>query len=183
MNMEFLDIWYLTRASGVVGYFLLFMAISLGLLIQIQRQRNKSVWLWPMIHQATGNWAMYLSLFHVGILLFDNYLKLSWYELFVPFVSHYHMLSLAFGIIGLYGLVAVILSSDFRPQLGTSLWRKIHVLSPITYILVTFHGIFTGMDSTHFISQILYIGSASLVSLLAILRLSLDIPGTIMEKR
>ncbi|MGD8190418.1 hypothetical protein ACQCN2_10580 [Brevibacillus ginsengisoli] len=181
--MKFLDIWYLTRASGLVAYFLLFMAISLGLIIQIQRQRKKSVWLWPIIHQAIGNWAMYLSLFHVGILLFDNYLKLTWSELFIPFVSNYHMFPLAFGIIGLYGLVAVIISSDFRQQIGTFLWRKIHILSPLTYILVTFHGIFIGTDATHAIPQILYGGSALLVSLLAILRLSMEIPGAIVEKR
>lgn len=180
--MEGIQIWHITRASGMVAYILLTVTVIVGLYVQILRQKGASMGIYPVLHESSGHWAMYLTLFHTVILLFDSYVNLAWYDIFVPFISTYHTFSLGLGIIGLYGLVLIFLTTDFRSFFPVSFRRTVHMLSPVMYVLATFHGIFLGTDTAYTSIQAGYILSATFCGVLLTYRFTLLKPSIPLDK-
>src|SRR6478752_3456620 len=80
--------WYLSRASALVAYGMLWMSMVLGLLMT-----NKMARVWPGgptafdLHEHTSLLGLGFALFHVLILLGDHYINYSAGELLVPFGS------------------------------------------------------------------------------------------------
>lgn len=181
--IQAIQIWHVTRASGLVAYVLLTVAIIAGLYMQIGKQKGTPLGITPFIHETTAHWAMYLTIFHTVILLFDTYVDLAWYEIFVPFLSNYHTVSLGLGIMGLYGFVLLFLTTDFRSFFGAAFRRTVHLLSPIIYVVSTFHGIFLGSDTGYLPIQAMYILSAVVSCFLVICRYSFTLPSISVDKR
>lgn len=180
--MEWINTWYLTRAAGIISYLLLSLSVISGLYLQIRQQRSLRPGIWAFFHQPLGNWALYTGLFHGLILLYDRYVTFRWYELFVPFVSHYRTISLGLGILAMYGLVATIAATELRSRIGMNIWRKIHVLSPLAYVLATFHGLYLGTDSGSLYGAAVYLGSVLVVAVLLMIRFSGEERAAISQK-
>ncbi len=141
--------WYLSRASALVAYGLLWLSMAAGLLIS-----NKLARLWPGgpvafdLHQFTSLLGLAFALFHALILMGDKYINYNLAQILVPFNSTGYMpVWVGLGQIGLYLLAIVGLSFYIRKQLTQRRWRAIHYLSFLTYALALLHGIFAGTDS------------------------------------
>src|SRR5262249_24656856 len=80
--------WYLSRSSAIVGYFMLWGSMVLGLAIT-----NKLARAWPggptfaALHEHTGWLGLVLSAFHGLILLGDSYIGYSLNQILIPFAS------------------------------------------------------------------------------------------------
>lgn len=141
--------WYLSRASALAAYGLLWLSMALGLLIS-----NKLARLWPGgpaafdLHQFTSLLGLAFALFHALILMGDKYINYDLAQVLVPFNSTgYKPVWVGLGQIGFYLLAIVGLSFYIRKQLTQRRWRTIHYLSFLTYALALLHGIFAGTDS------------------------------------
>ncbi|WP_379971186.1 ferric reductase-like transmembrane domain-containing protein [Ectobacillus sp. sgz5001026] len=139
-------IWYLIRATGTVAYILLYVATIIGLYTQILKRKKRKINTWLNLHEPLSNWAFILVLAHLGFLFFDAYAKFTWTDLLIPFSTSYKPLPMALGIFSLYILTITIITTKLRKAIGIKFWRKLHVFTPIMYILVTVHSVLIGTD-------------------------------------
>jgi predicted ferric reductase len=161
--------WYLSRASALVAYGLLWLSMALGLIIT-----NKLARLWPGgpvafdLHQFASLMGLAFALFHALILMGDKYINYDLAQVLVPFSSTgYKPVWVGLGQIGFYLLAVVGLSFYVRKRLGNRTWRLIHYLSFLTFAVALLHGIFAGTDSSALGVQIFYWATgASLLFLL-----------------
>lgn len=150
--------WYLSRASAMVAYGLLWLSMALGLIIT-----NRIARVWPGgptafdLHQHASLLGLAFALFHGLILLGDQYMHYTLGQLIVPFAgAGYRPLWVGLGQIGFYSLGMVGLSFYARRAIGRRLWRLIHYLSFVTFFLALAHGLLSGTDSAAPWAQILY---------------------------
>ncbi|CAG0932739.1 hypothetical protein TFLX_02726 [Thermoflexales bacterium] len=165
--------WYLSRASAVVAYSLLWLSMALGLSIT-----NKLARVWPGgpaafdLHQFASLIGLAFALFHALILLGDKYINYDLGQVLVPFNSTgYKPVWVGLGQIGFYLLAIVGLSFYMRKRLGNRMWRLIHYLSFFTFVLALLHGIFAGTDSAGFAIQVFYWASGASLLFLLIYRI------------
>jgi predicted ferric reductase len=141
--------WYLSRASALVAYALLWLSMALGLSIT-----NKLARVWPGgptafdLHQHASLLGLAFALFHALILLGDRYIAYTPFQLFVPFASAaYRPLWVGLGQVAFYLLAVVGLSFYVRRRIGHKRWRLIHYLSFAVFLLGLLHGVMSGSDS------------------------------------
>jgi predicted ferric reductase len=168
--------WYLARSSGIIALVLLVLSVVWGVLLATRALRpyDRPAWLLEL-HQWLGGSALVMTGLHLLGLYLDGYVEFGPAELFVPGASEYRPLAVAIGVLSLYVLVAVQLTSYFRRRLPKRVWRGVHLLS---YGLVwgsTVHAGMAGTDVTNRIYQGLALGLTALTVAAVVLRLL--IPG------
>jgi predicted ferric reductase len=165
--------WYLSRASAMVAYGLLWLSMALGLIIT-----NKMARIWPGgplafdLHQFASLIGLAFALFHALILMGDKYINYDLAQVLVPFNSSgYKPVWVGLGQIGFYLLAIVGLSFYVRKRLGNRRWRLIHYFSFLTFALALLHGIFAGTDSTVVAIQIFYWATGAALLFLLVYRI------------
>ena len=159
--------WYLSRGSGIVAYLIIWLSTALGLMVT-----NKLGRLWPGgpatvdLHEFTGLLGMAFSVFHVLILLGDQYIGYTLGQLLIPFASSdYRPLWVGLGQVGLYLGLPVTFAFYVRQRIG-HLWRALHYGSFAMFALLALHGLMSGTDSQQPAIQVMYwLTSASVVGL------------------
>ncbi len=164
--------WDVARAGGFTAYVLITLSVILGLALTLHWQKPR----WPrLINNELHNFLTLLGLIFTGIhvlaIWLDPFTNFGWNEVFLPMVSHYRPLWMAFGIVALYLGLAIGLSTWLRPFIGYSWWRKLHVLTLVAFLLVTIHGIATGSDTRTWWGVFIYAGSILSVGTLLWMRL------------
>lgn len=150
--------WYVTRASGLTGYFLIWLSMVWGFAIP-------SKIIQPILDNTfTYDFHEHLSLvglgfivLHVIVLMFDKYLPFNILQILIPFTDTYRPIWVGLGIISFYILLLVTLTFYLRAQIGGKAFRSIHLLSMLGYLGATLHGFFAGTDSALPITMFLYI--------------------------
>jgi predicted ferric reductase len=158
--------WYLSRASGVVAYGLVWYSMALGLLIT-----NRLARFWPggpaayELHGHVSLLGLGFSVFHMLVLLGDPKINSNLVPLLVPFGGiAYRPLWIAVGQMGLYLMAVVAVSFYLRRWIGKRAWRAVHSASFLVFAL----GVFTGPDSNQTWAQAMYwFTGASLLCLTA----------------
>jgi sulfoxide reductase heme-binding subunit YedZ len=152
--------WYVTRASGLVAYLLLWLSTAWGLAV------TSKIFDPFLTRDYTYDFHQYLSLFslgfvviHVVVLMLDRYLPFSLLQVLAPFLSSYRPLWVGLGVISLYLLALVTVTFYLRKQIGMRAFRWIHVLSLLGYLGVTLHALYAGTDSTLSAAKLIYEGS------------------------
>ncbi|MCX6059672.1 MAG: hypothetical protein NTW69_16165 [Chloroflexi bacterium] len=152
--------WYLTRAAGLAGYFLLWLSTAWGMVVS-------SKILDSIVERAfTYDFHEYLSLLglgfifvHVVVLIADQYLPYSIWQVIIPFLSPYRPVWVGIGVIAFYLSLLVTITYYLRTRIGMAAFRKIHYLSLVGYVGATLHGLYAGTDSVLPIANILYKGT------------------------
>ena len=150
--------WYITRASGLVAYLLLWLSTAWGLAVS-------SKILDQLLHRSfTYDFHQYLSLFalgftalHILVLLFDGFMPYSIPQILVPFISPYRPFWVGIGVIGLYLMLLVTVTFYMRSRIGMNAFRMIHYASLLGYLGAAIHGIFSGTDTSLWSVQLLYV--------------------------
>jgi len=165
--------WYLSRASALVAYILLWLSMCLGLLIS-----NKLAQLWPGgptavdLHQFVSILGLVFAVFHGLILTGDRFLNVSLRQVLVPFaLSAYHPFWVGLGQLGIYLMAVVTFSFYIRRQLTHRTWRALHYLSFASFLFALIHGISSGTDSGALGFQMVYWSSGGVFLFLLIYRL------------
>ncbi|HLO27989.1 MAG TPA: hypothetical protein VK249_02565 [Anaerolineales bacterium] len=180
--------WYITRASGLTGYFLLWLSMVWGFAISTRMVQ-------PVLEGTfTYDFHEYFSLLglgfilvHVIVLLFDKYLPFSLLQILIPFTDTYRPLWVGLGIVSFYILLLVTFTFYLRQRIGMRAFRSIHVLSLVSYLGSTLHGLFAGTDSALLITNLLYAGTFLVIIFLTIYWLIMrtfgkdDEPATIIH--
>ncbi len=167
-------LWYLTRAAAVATYVTLTLTVGLGLLRSMARveQRTNALYLWFLdeTHQFIALLtAAFLSL-HLLTLLFDPFLPYSLLNELLPLNEPYRALPSALGVLALYAMVIVLFSSWLRRRLPYKLWRALHYVSFVVFILVTAHGLLIGSDTGQAWMNAIYFGAIAFIGALTVMR-------------
>jgi predicted ferric reductase len=152
--------WYITRASGLTGYFLIWLSMVWGFAIpsKIFQPFLEGIFTYDF-HEHLSLLGLGFILLHVGVLLFDKFLPFNIIQILIPFTESYRPFWVGLGIISFYLLLLVTFTFYLRQQIGAQVFRSIHLLSLVGYLGATMHGLFAGTDSALPIARFLYAGT------------------------
>jgi predicted ferric reductase len=149
--------WYVTRASGIIAYLLLWFSTILGLAVTSKYLDGMLDRLFTYdFHEFISLLSVGFTLMHVIVLMLDLYMPYSLAQILVPFISPYRPFWVGVGVISFYIILLVTITFYLRNRIGRGAFRAIHVLSLLGYIGVTVHGYFSGTDTALPSMRILY---------------------------
>jgi predicted ferric reductase len=165
--------WYLSRASGVAAYLLLWLSMAVGLGLT-----NRLARVWPGLlsaydlHKHLSLLGLAFALFHAVVLLGDRYMSYNLVQLLLPFGSTSHRQEwVGLGQLAFYLLAVVGLSFYFRLRIGGRWWRVIHFASFAVFALALAHGLMSGTDSGSVWAGAMYWLSAASLLFLTVYRI------------
>lgn len=141
--------WYLSRAAGTVAWVLVLVTCAWGILLatRLFRGWDRPAWLLDL-HRWLGSLLLASTALHIFALIGDNYTHFTMKSLFVPFASEWQPRAVALGVLSLYMLAAVQITSWMMKKISKRVWRGIHMLSYVAFIMVTWHAITAGTDAS-----------------------------------
>ena len=149
--------WFITRASGIVAYILLWLSTVWGLGVSakffdrvIPRAFTYDA------HEYISLLAIGFTFIHVVILLWDQFMPFNLAQLFLPFISTYRPFWIGVGIIGTYLTLLVTITFYIRKWIGIQTFRAIHWFSFVAFFGVLLHSWFAGTDTNFAITRVMY---------------------------
>ena len=108
--------WYVARAGGLVAWALVLASCTWGLLHALRAfgRRPSPAWMLST-HRYLSALAIAFVAVHVVAILADDFVHFSLADVLVPMVSSWHPLAVAWGIVGMYVLLAVEVTSLCPP--------------------------------------------------------------------
>jgi hypothetical protein len=139
--------WYAARAAGIVAWALAAASVLWGLALSTRAlgAKPRPSWLFDL-HRFLGGAAVIFTGLHVSAILLDSYVHFGLVEVLVPLTGSWHPVAVAWGIVSLYLLLAVELTSLARRHLSKRLWRRVHLGSFALFLFSTIHGLTAGTD-------------------------------------
>jgi methionine sulfoxide reductase heme-binding subunit len=163
--------WIVLRAAGVASYLLLFASVGWGLVATTAlfgRKPHRATS--TSLHQFLGTAGLVMLMVHLGGLLVDRFMPFGVTDILVPFRTGYRPLAVALGILSMYLVMVVAVSSWAKKSLGTKWWRRLHVLAAPAFALALVHGVLAGSDTGHPAMQLMYVATGLITVFLLMLR-------------
>ncbi len=140
--------WILLRAAGIAAYLMLWATVSWGLigttaLVGKKISRATAI----TVHQFMATAAFLLIGVHVGGILLDTFVHFAPLDVLLPLHTTYKTVPVALGIVSMYTVAVVLVSSWARKHISTKWWRRLHLLAVPAFALALVHGVFTGTDT------------------------------------
>jgi DMSO/TMAO reductase YedYZ heme-binding membrane subunit len=153
-------VWYAARASGIVAWALAAASVLWGLALSTRVfsrplsltagdrgwSTPRPAWLFDL-HRFLGGLAVVFTVVHVLAIVMDTYTDFGLVNVLVPFTGSWHPLAVAWGVVGLYLLLAVELTSLARSRIPKALWRRVHFASFVLFALTSIHAVAAGTDA------------------------------------
>lgn len=164
--------WYVSRATALTAYLLLFFNICLGLgmsagLLDGLLPR----WRVLDLHESTALVALGFTAVHMLTLLGDPYRGFTLGQVLVPFAATYRPAWTALGLFAFYLAVAVTASYYVRRRIGQRAWRALHYASYGAFVMALGHAVLSGTDTGEPWTNLLYYTTGTAVAVLTILRM------------
>lgn len=139
--------WYAARSAGIVTWVLLVLSVLWGLALstKVFGKRPRPNWLLDL-HRFLGGLAVVFTGVHVVAILFDTYVTFTPINVLVPLTGSWHPHAVAWGIVSMYALLAVEITSMLRRRLSKRAWRMTHYLSFPLFVTATIHVLTAGTD-------------------------------------
>jgi sulfoxide reductase heme-binding subunit YedZ len=159
--------WFVTRAAGLIAYLLLWFSTVWGLAVpsKLVAPILEQTYTFDF-HQFISLLSIGFTLLHVIVLMIDQYLPFSIWQILLPFLDSYRPFWVGIGIISFYIILLVTITFYIRSLIGMSVFRAIHILSLVSYLGATLHGLFAGTDGTLPGMRIIYLGGGLVVAFL-----------------
>jgi hypothetical protein len=94
--------WEVARASGIVSWALLSVAVILGLLLSSHIGGKKPPLAWLLdLHRMLGGLTLSFAVVHIAGLWLDDFIHFGVADLLVPFASDWRPVPVAAGVVGL----------------------------------------------------------------------------------
>jgi len=140
--------WYTARASGIVALVLVTTSVVWGLLFSTRLLQGRPSPKWLLaLHRYLGGLAVVFTAVHVAGLVADSYIEFGPSEILVPFASEWQPEAVAWGVVAMYLLGAVELTSLLQNRLPRRVWRWVHVSSYLVFWMSIIHGLTAGSDA------------------------------------
>lgn len=139
--------WYVARSGGLIAWALMTASVILGIAMGARLVKAPTPAWQTDLHRFLGALSVVFVGVHVGGLVADSYVHFSWLEVLVPFASSWKTLAVANGVVAMYLLVAVEITSLLRRYLSRQLWKAVHFASYPLFALTTLHAVTAGTDT------------------------------------
>jgi DMSO/TMAO reductase YedYZ heme-binding membrane subunit len=167
--------WFIARSTGIVAWLLIAAAVIWGLLLTTRLLDGHPAAKWLLdLHRFLGALAVAFTGLHLLGLVADSYTSFGPADLLVPFASAWKPVPVALGVVAMYLLVAVEVSSLAMRRIPRRWWRGIHMTSFGSFWLATVHGIAAGTDHTNPLLFTAYVTLAGVVMFLTLFRVMSD---------
>jgi sulfoxide reductase heme-binding subunit YedZ len=142
--------WHLARASGVVAWAGAVGAVLVGLAMasRIGGREVPASWLLAL-HRHLGALTLAFTGAHLAALVADSYLRFGLLDLVLPFRSSWRPGAVAWGVVALWILALVQVTSLLRRRIPARLWRDVHLLSYAGAVGATVHLFTAGHDQAN----------------------------------
>ena len=163
--------WIILRAAGIGAYLMLFASVAWGLVgttSVVGKRVAKPTAI--AIHQFIATVAVVLLGIHLGGLLMDRFMPFGFVDVLVPMHSRFRAVAVAFGVVAMYAVLIVLVSSWLRKPLGTRWWRRLHLLAVPAFVMSLTHGAFAGTDTARPWMWWIYLSTGGLVLFLVLTR-------------
>jgi predicted ferric reductase len=163
--------WFLARATGFVAWGLLTASVIWGLLLstRLTRGRPSPAWLTDL-HRFLGGAAVIFTALHVGGLVADNYTHFGLGDVLVPLASAWKPGPVALGVIALYLLISVEVTSLLMRRMPRRWWKAIHLSSFGLFWIATLHLVTAGTDASNLFAAVAVDVAATSVVFLTLVR-------------
>lgn len=167
--------WYLARAAGIVSWALVAISVCWGLLLAGRPISGRTVgWARPHrlldLHRYLGALAVIFTGIHVGALIADSYTHFDLLSVIVPFASSWRPGAVAWGVVGLWLLAAIELTSLAKRRLPPRVWHRVHLASYPLFAMATIHGLTAGSDAVNPVLRLAMVAAGSAVVGLTVYR-------------
>jgi methionine sulfoxide reductase heme-binding subunit len=110
------------------------------------------------VHRYLGALAIAFTAVHVLAIVADDFVHFGIADVLVPLASNWHPLAVAWGILAMYLLVCIEVTSLLHRHLSVRVWRGIHLLSYALFAVVTVHLLTAGTERADVLPETLAIG-------------------------
>ena len=124
------------------------------------------------LHRDLAWVGLALAAAHIFLLLGDSYIGFTVTTLLVPGTSPYLPVPVAIGQVAAWAALFTTLSFYARARMGLRLWRGLHSLSAVVFVLATVHGLWAGSDSKQDVIWWVYVVVALIVLFLFVYRMA-----------
>jgi len=161
--------WWISRATGIVAWAVLTLSVIWGLSLttRLLGRFPKPAWMLDL-HRHFAALATILVGVHVGSLMLDGYARFSLGDILIPMHTPWKPGPVAWGVVGLYLLLAVQGTSLAKRRLPLKVWRALHFLSYPLWAVATAHFITAGTDAYTPAFAYTVIGTTVVISALTI---------------
>lgn len=175
--------WYSARATGLVALLLAAASVIWGLIYSSRIMEGRPTLRWTLdLHRYLGALTVTFVAIHMAALVADSYVHFGVSELLVPMASKWNPGAVAWGIVAMYLLVAVQLSSLTMKRLPRRLWGYIHLLSYAVLGLGVAHGFTAGTEFDTPVVVGVTVSATSFAIYLTGLRIARSINGAVASK-
>jgi predicted ferric reductase len=152
--------WYVARSGGLVAWALLTASTCIGLAqaSRLLRGAAKAPWILDL-HRYLAMLTVVFTGVHLVGLWADSFVTFGPLELLVPMMSGWRPGAVAWGIVALYTLIAVQVTSLLMSRLPRRLWHTVHLSSLGLFVMATVHGVQAGSDLSN--TLITWIGATA----------------------
>jgi predicted ferric reductase len=163
--------WYIARASGLVAWSVVTASILWGLALSTRLVRRRGVPAWLLdLHRFLGTMSLMFVGVHLLALVADNFVYFGWREIWVPGASAWRTAAVTWGIVAMYFMIAIQLTSWAMRRIPRKLWHTIHLSSFLLFVSSTVHAFQSGADANNLLVQWGALTGSTLVLFLVIFR-------------
>ena len=163
--------WYVARAGGIVGWALLTLAVIGGLQLSTRLLRRPTpAWVLDLHRFVAGLAVVFVAVHLVGLWA-DTFVQFTAADLFVPFASSYQTGALALGIVAMYLLLAIEITSLLMKRMSRRAWHTVHLSSYVLFTIATIHGLLVGTDRTSTLFRVACLLAAIVVLFMSLVRI------------
>ncbi|NUR78858.1 MAG: hypothetical protein HOQ21_00185, partial [Dermatophilaceae bacterium] len=140
--------WYIARSSGLTAWVLVSLTVLWGLVLSTRVLGNRAAPAWLLdLHRALGALTVVFVGVHLTGLVMDEYSAFGPSDILVPLASSFRPAAVAWGVVAMYLLVAIAVTSWTRRWIPDRLWRWVHASAHGVFVLATVHTLTAGTDA------------------------------------
>jgi predicted ferric reductase len=163
--------WYVARSGGIVAWALTALAVIVGLQLSTRLvRRAQPAWLLD-VHRFLGGLAVAFLGVHLLGLAVDDFIGFGVNDFLVPFASVYKPVPVGLGVIAMYIILAVELTSLAMRSLPRRAWHAVHLSSYGLFAIATIHGLTAGSDRHNAVFQWACLLTTGLVLMMTLVRI------------
>lgn len=165
--------WYAARSAGIVSWAMLCLSVVFGLMLSTKTMKGTVNRPWLLgAHRGFSGFAVIFVFVHVLALLFDSYTHFDLIDILLPFSSSWHPLAVAWGVVAMWVVLAVELTSLVRKHIPNRIWKRTHYASFLLFVFATVHGLTAGTDTKTMYAIVLTLFVAIPISVLVGIRIN-----------
>lgn len=148
--------WYCARSAGFLTYLFAWGSVVWGLLLSARIMPRVERATLFVLHRLLALGSLIFLAVHLVSLYLDPWARFSVRDLLVPFAATYRPFWMSLGILAAGLLVTIAATSLLQTRLPRVLWRAVHYLSFLTFVIGLLHGIGAGTDTRQLWATLAY---------------------------